>query len=372
MSPYRRYGGFLDVTPGHPSDPVKLSLDEGFLTVWTGNPENVWQTPLEEVGGLEVEIARRLTVRATVRSTRYAFSTPRGEELDDLIDTARSAGAHIVRRRRLWAGLAAAAAASVLLASVASIAVYLAGRVGGGSSTPSASQVASINVQRSDFASGWSKDSTGLLTVLTGTPGSVVRASPKKVVLKGLNKSIWGAITNGFQGCLGVSNAADRMYGAAGQQPAIQVSGNVLGSAVDGGTEIASVTQYYSSTTMVTKDLREYSQAGFGKCWAVAASKTLEGYTTDTAKAARATYVASSYRPVTFAHGFRSGGVATVTIPHVPGNYHLVALFAASGHYELNLFALTGKWPAAAPVVQSALEAMLARVASPTTPGSAA
>ena len=105
------------------------------------------------------------------------------------------------------------------------------------------------------------------LSDLFPAAGKLEQPSTTPVTLPKKN-SVWAKVSSVFQGCVGVSGARDRVYGAAGQQPQYQVSSKIFASPSYGGIEVVSTTQYYSTTTMVRRDTAEMSRKNFGACFA--------------------------------------------------------------------------------------------------------
>lgn len=370
MTPTLRYHNWT-MTPafarGGPTRPVIVAIDDQLLTQWIGEPAMVWQTPMSEVRNLEIRVGPSLRLAATISGVRYEWNTRRGPEHDAFIEQVRAAGGRVVRSRRRLASTALTVAAVVLVASAASIVSLV------HSSAPPATYVSTsdINVQRSDLPAGWSAAPAALLTTIVGPAGEVVRSSTPEPALTGTAKEIWDSISSNFEHCMGVTNSVDRMFGSAGQQPAVQVTGTNFATSSFGGAEIASVTQHYAQLSMVQKDLAEYSRRPFGACWAIASAQILKSELSGKLSDARAAVKATTFSPATFALGFRSGGITVLSIPKFTGTFTLVSIFAAKGHDEVNFYALTANWPAAKPTVLAAFEAVMARLAPTTGSGSA-
>jgi hypothetical protein len=347
--------------PHGPTHPVMLALDDSHLTQWIGEPPTVWQTPLTEVRDLEVRAGRSITLRATIGGVRYRWSARRAPEHDTLIDQVRALGV-VNRDKRAWQIVALTAAIVVLAASAASFAAT--SIHSNPPATSLASRVGAINVTKADLPTGWGASPDGTLAILLGRPGASYPSATTPVAPTGLNGQIWQAASTSFQSCMGVSASADRMFGAAGQQPKVQVTGSVYGTSVDGGPEIGSLTQYYAQSAMVVHDVDEYNRPAFGRCWGQVSAQLFAGEITQTASATKSKYITQSFSPATFVHAFKSGGVATVSIPGAQ-SLTLVSVFAAEGHYEINLYAITSNWSATRPTVVAALDAMLSRAGTP-------
>lgn len=367
MSPVTRYDGFTmapSFIPHGPTHPVVLALDDTHLTQWIGEPPTVWQTPLTEVRDLEVRAARTLAVRATIGGVRYRWSQRRGPEHDDLIEQIRARGV-VNRDRHAWQIIAVTAAFVVVAASAATYAATTTSSTSTPVSPSLSSRVNAINITKVDLPAGWAAEPDGELVAYLGPPSTSFPSSTAPApALSGVGGQIWRDASASFQSCMGVSASADRMFGAAGQQPEVQATGPVFGTAADGGAEIVSLTQYYAQTVMVDRDVREFNRTTFGRCWGLVSAQLFAGALTETAAATRATYVTHSFTPTTLVHAFKGGGVAIVTIPDV-ASQTLVSLFAADGHYEVNLYAVTSNWTATRPTVVAAFDAMLSRMGLP-------
>jgi hypothetical protein len=164
-----------------------------------------------------------------------------------------------------------------------------------------------------------------------------------------------------FQTCLGVTNAKDRIYGAAGQQPDYQVSSPIFNANSSSGVELASTTQYYKTTTMVRKDTHEMSMANFGACFAKSsATLVLSGYGTSVPVGTTAT----SWRPVTFATGWSRGGVVALKVPNVTSPLQLVMVVMTKGHYEVTLSAIVGSFTKSERLLDNVVNTLLLRMSN--------
>lgn len=344
--------------PHGPTHPVVIAIDDTHFTQWIGDPPTVWQTPLSEVRDLDVRAGRTVTLRATIGGVRYRWRTRRGPEHAELVERVRALGT-VERPRRPWVPLAASAA---FVLAVSSVAAVLAGSVSTSSRPSLATTVGAVNVGLADLPAGWGPTPEGTLLDILGNAGTTYPSRPgASPAPSGVLAAIYDAAGRSFQSCMGVSASADRMFGAAGQEPEVQVTGTIYGTTTAGGPEIGSLTQYYASTTMVDHDVAEYRRPAFGRCWGLVSAQLFAGVESESAAATEAKYLASTFTPATFVHGFKAGGIATVAIPG-SATYTLVSLFAASGHYEVNLYALTTDWAATRTTVVAAFNAMLARI----------
>jgi hypothetical protein len=161
-----------------------------------------------------------------------------------------------------------------------------------------------------------------------------------------------------------VTNKNDRVYGAAGQQADYQVSSPVFSTNALGGIEVASTSQYYKTTAMVTKDTREMSMKNFGECMVdSSAALVFSGLGVTNA----GTPGAMNWRPATFTKGWARGGVVTMAVPGITSKLQLVEAVVTSGHYEITLSALVGSFTKAKGTLNELVNTLLSRTKSPTS-----
>jgi hypothetical protein len=344
------------VPHGVTSGVTLLADDTGFTQV-SGDPQVAWQTPWSEMSSMQlVRFARSMAFFATIDGVRYVWRTNRREDYDDIADVVSAHGARVVRRRRR-AGVIAVVVV-VLLASLAGgIASFFS------SNTPASelSDVKAVNLKLDDLPTGFYATTGSLLSYLFSPPGKVFVATSTTAPAA---NSAWTQISTRFQHCMGISAAKDRMYGAAGQQPAYQVSSPIFASSLHGGLEVGSTAQYYANTTMVKKDTAEMAAKGFGACLVASnAALILSGYTVHVPTVPSG----ASWQPVTFAKGFVRGGVTTLSPTNTTGAVaasplHLVVAVASSGHYEVTVGAIVAKWPDARPLLANLVNTLLTRI----------
>jgi len=348
--------------PHGPTSPVTLLLDDAGLTQLVGEPSVAWQTPWSAFSGLQlVRFSRALALFASVDGVRYCWRTSNMADYDALASLVTQHGGQVRRRKRR--ALVVVVAVLVVLASLAGgIAASLSG---GSSSNQEITQLRDVNLSLKDLPSAWyatSKNST-ILSYLFGTPGKVI--APTTVTTTPVKKdSAFAEISTLFQHCLGVPADKDRMYGSAGQQPLDQISSSVFGTTGGGGLEVASLSQYYSSTTMVQKDTAEMRDANFGACFAQSEGGLVR-YVDGTTVAKTPTGM--NFQPVTFVKGFSRGGVVKLTLPDVSGPVYLVMVQLTGGHYETTLGALITKWPVEKSFVDNLANTLLSRMTSTTS-----
>ncbi len=342
------------VTPGGPTSPVTLVADDEGLTQVVGIHPETFETPWAVVADLRLtRRGRRLTLEAHVgeRDVRW-----RRRDLDDFEEWREVVLAHggLVRRRPARVGVVAVAAAVVLASLGGVLAAVLGGRV-----NPKVERrdATNANLTLADLPAGWGTTAGGYLAYLVPPAGEVVTSTSSTVAGTDV---VGEAVASLFQRCLGVSNAADRVFGEAGQLPDYQVSSAVFHVTTPYETEVATTSQYYRTTSMVSRDVAEMSRHGFGACFAQAnATALLYNYASDTTPPSGA----QSWTPVTYARGWARGGVVPVDLPGVEGNYSLAVAVVASGHYEVTLTALVPSWPAAQPLLNRLVGTLKSRLA---------
>ena len=348
--------------PHGATSPVTLLADDAGLTQLVGDPPVAWQTPWTEFSGLQlVRFSRGLALFAVVDGVRYCWRTSNTADESALGAFVVAHGGMVVRRKKR--ALVFVVVGIVVLASLAG---GIAASLSGGSSTnQEIAQLRAVNLTLRDLPSAWyatSKNST-ILSYLFGTPGKVVAptTAPTTPVKK---DSAFAEISALFQHCLGVPANKDRMFGAAGQQPLDQISSSVFGTTGAGALEVASLSQYYASTTMVQKDTAEMRDENFGACFAQSEGGLVR-YVDGTTVAK--TPAGTNFQPVTFVKGFSRGGVVKLTLPDVSGPVYLVMVQLTFGDYETTLGALVTAWPAEKSFVENLANALLSRMSSTTS-----
>lgn len=338
--------------PNGPTSPVVLLTDDTGLTQLAGIPAVAWQTPWSEISTIElVRLHRQMALFATIGGVRYCWRNRETTDFD-LMRTVVLEHGGVVTQRRRRAGVYAVVAVVVIASFAGGIAAWF-NRTSGGSQE--LADARNVNLTAKDLP-GWPKASTNPLSFLV-PPSDQVFTSTTTTTPAKPNAGFLDAAKL-FQSCLGVSNASDRVYGAAGQQPDYQVSSPIFFTNSLGGIEVASTTQYYQTTTMVNKDTSEMSKSKFGTCFAESsAALILSGYSQPTPT----TFTASTWQPVTFTKGFSRGGVVTLTVPQLPTPVHLVMVIITHGHYEVTLSALVGSFAKAKSELSDLANTLLAR-----------
>lgn len=342
--------------PHGATSPITLLADETGLTQLSGEPQVAWQTPWDELSSIQlVRFSRAMALFATADGVRYCWRTNDRTDFDDVASVVVEHGGQLIRRRRR-AGVYVVVAA-VLLASVA-------GGIGAllTSSNPGAQELKdakAVNLTLKDLPTGWYATTGSLLGYLFPPAKNVITSTTTTTLPKA--NSAWAKITAQFESCIGVSARLDRVYGLAGQEPDYQVSSPIFGSTQDGGINVASITQYYSTTTMVKKDTAEMSMKNFGGCLVSSnAALILSGYTSKVPSEP----MGQNWRPVTFAKGWARGGVSKLIEPGLTSSLNLVMVVATSGHYEVTLGALVAQWPASRGAIANLVNTLKSRITS--------
>lgn len=338
-----------------PNSPVTLMSDDAGLTQLAGDPPVAWQTPWSEVTALQLtRFPRAMALFATVDGVRYCWRTPRLDDHDALAAVVRAHGG-VVERHRRRAGVMVVAVV-VLLASLGGALGGWLNRAGGG--VPELAAARAVNLTLKDLPATWSVSPPSILSYLFAPSTQVITSTTTTLALR---DSLWSKVSSLFQGCLGVSAARDRVYGAAGQMPDYQVSSPVFTS-LNGDIVVASTTQYYHSTSMVSRDVGEMSRPRFGSCFATSNAALLfsaAGIALPTKD------LGTVWDPVTFVHGFVRGGVVKLSSSG-PARY-LVMVTTASGHFEVTLGALVSSWPGSQSTLAGLVSTLLARSTSSTS-----
>jgi hypothetical protein len=356
MSPLLRSEGWVvqpSFVPYGPTAPVTLLADDTGLTQLAGEPAVAWQSPWPELSNVQLtRSARGMALFATIGGVRYCWRKSDRSDYDQLSAIVEQHGGQVVRQRRR--GAVYAVVGIVLLAS-------LAGGIGAWFSRGSAgarelSDASAVNLTLRDLPSSFSKADGSALADLfpsnaatTVTTTTTYEAPPAK----------FEKIVKAFQSCMGVSNARDRVYGEAGQTPLYQVTSPFFTSSQFKGMELATTTQYYSTTAKVRKDTAEMSKKPFGSCFVASQAGILHTY----AEASAGKDV-TGYQPKTYEKGWSRGGEATLTLPELNGTLHLVIVEITSGHYEVTLGALVASWPQTKPFISTLVSTLLARMNS--------
>jgi hypothetical protein len=338
-----------------PTAPVTLIFEDDELVQLAGVYPVTWRTRWDALSNLRlVRLRSGLVIFATFAGVRYAW---RRRSLDD-VEALRSAilarGGTVSRRRRRV--LAFALVGVLVLASLATgLAAWLTRAT---TKTNELRDARGVNLTIRDVPPTWSVVPTSYLEYLFGTANQVVTSAPTTAPSP---HSAFGQAAADFQRCLGVTNARDRIYGRAGQMPDYQVSSPVLSSTAYHGIEVASITQYYATTTMVRRDVTEMSERNFGSCFTQSSAELIiagtGGVKSDVAHA-------SNWTPVTYAHGWARGGVVEMVLPGVTSPLRLVMVVTSIGHYEVTLGALVASWPNSRPFLAGLVNILKSRMSS--------
>jgi hypothetical protein len=343
------------LVPGGPTSPVTLLFDHAGMTQLVGEPPTAWQIPWAQMSHVHfVRHRRGMALLATIAGTRYRWSRPRSEQFRAIAAYLKGGEVNAITKRRRIAP--AIIAVLVVLAATSTVIVTSV------HTAPSVNEKAAAtlaNITGRDLPSSFNVVSGSLLVDLVGKPGQVF-TNQTTTTAPGKNTA-WYAITHTFQKCLGVSNATDRMYGAAGQMPDYEVTGTVFQSHDNGGVEVVSTAQYYATTNMVTRDTAEMQRSNFGSCFVTSQAGLLDaalGVTMPTKD------IGSTWKPLTFAKGFAIGGVAPVSALGV--TLQLAVAVVTHGHYEITVAALCTNFQKAASLLNATINTVKIREGATT------
>ncbi len=347
--------------PNGPTSPVVLLTDDTGLTQLAGIPAVAWQTPWSEITNLElVRLHHQMALFATIAGVRYCWRNRETTDFDKMRTVVLEHGGVITQRRRR-AGIYVVVAIVIVASFAGGVAAWF-NRTSTGATE--LSDARHVNLTAKDLPGGWTRlgaDTPNPLEFLVAPPSQVFTSTTTTAPAK--KDDDFSTAAKIFQTCVGVSNAHDRVYGAAGQQPNYQVQSPIfLTNALD-GIELASTTQYYQTTNMVHKDTAEMSKSGFGRCFVESsASLILSGYKLPPPT----TYTATNWSPVTFTKGWSRGGVVTVSVPELGQPLQLVMVVITHGHYEVTLCALVGSFKKAEGELANLTNTLLSRMTNTT------
>jgi hypothetical protein len=336
-----------------PTSPVTLLSDDEGLTQLAGIPSVAWQTPWSEISNLElVRISHQMLLFATIGGVRYTWRHRDQVDYDTVRNVVLEHGGVVTERRRR-VGIYALVAVVVLASFGGGIAAWF---NRGSSAAQELSAARHVNLTLNDLPSGWYKTSDTILNYLVPGPSKVYTSTTTTTPAKDTSFDKAASV---FQTCLGVSNAKDRIYGAAGQEPDYQVSSAVFNTNALDGIELASTSQYYHSTIMVEKDTREMTMANFGSCLT---SSSADIILSGLGLTNPASNVATNWQPVTFTKGWSRGGVIDVNVPSLGSKVHLVMVVMTHGHYEVTLSAIVGSFAKSQKVLEGLVNTLLSRM----------
>jgi len=344
--------------PHGPTSPVTLLADDEGLTQLAGIPPVAWQTPWSEIGQLElVRFAHQMALFATIGGVRYCWRHRELGDYEALRALVLSRGGEVTFRRRRLGTLVVAAV--VLLASLAgAIGSWVASRHSGNNEVALAK---AANLTLADFPSSWYVAASSPISYLVPTAGEVYASTTSTTAPK--KNTVFDEAASVFQKCLGVTNAQDRVYGLAGQQPDYQVSSKIFSTNDLGGLQVATTSQYYRTTEMVARDTREMSKTNFGKCFvASSADIVLSVY----GKKNVAISTAENWQPTTFLKGWSRGGVVPLDVPGLSAKLELVQAEVTHGHFELTLTGLVGSFAKARGELNQLVSTLISRTLSDT------
>ncbi len=342
---------------GTPTEPVTLLADDAGLTQLAGEGPNVWQIPWAQLTDPQVvRYRRRYELVARVGGRQFRWRRSDNQDREAWIDIWAGRGADVRSPRRVLAPLLVMI---LILVGVGSSAWLARPSVVHYSRAARSALGALLGPQ--DLGTSWSTTNTSQLINLVGPAGQV--GSPAGApALTGAAAVAEAAGARAFQSCLHVTNRVDRIYGAAGQFPVAQGASPVYTNTIDGGIQIASVTQYYASAAMVAADTREMSTKGFGHCFAESQAVLLRTVITGPS----GSIPAQENDPAGVPGVFVRGGVAPADLSSVGvGKLSLVVDVITYHHLEISVVALVAS-PSGVTVVDRAVELEIARLIVPS------
>ena len=345
--------------PHGPTEHVTLLADDRGLTQLAGIPDVAWQTPWNEMSDLQLVRSRAgVALFATVAGVRYCWRTRQLDDFETWREIVLERGGVVARRQRRVGVIVLIAV--VLLASFGGgIAAFFSGQ---STVNHELADARLVNLTLKDLPSGWTTSTASALGYLFPAASQVITSTTTPSTTTTLSPSATGSRVSGdFQKCMGVTAASDRVYGGAGQMPDYQVSSKIFTSPSLQFLQVASITQYYATTTMVFRDQREMSSPKFGACFvASSASMILSGNSGVASVAPQG----QNWQPVTFARGWARGGEVYFAPSTTTAPLHLVMAVVVSGHYEVTLGALVSSWPQSKPFLAGLVNTLLSRITS--------
>ena len=336
---------------------ISLRIDESGLTFVGGDPPTAWQIPYSAVGEPRcrrhrdaIEIAGWVAgtlVMATFPAS--ALEEASAEEIDQVLavatgrsDVAPGSPVDPRRPRRRRRPVLLVVAGVALLAAASLLVVQLRSSHARASARSDRAETAAMNLRAADLPSGWGAIDPAAAPLGGFLSTASTRQSPAQ-------KRVSAAVIARYQRCMGIPDARDRVFGAAGVTPPIEIGGLPYGPEQSTAlTEVGTVTQRYASPADVAADRRQIVLPQFPTCFAEAIGRlaTADG---DLSKASAALPVARQAlrQPL----GVLATG-ADVTIPmagltgSTPAQLGVTVLL--TGPYEQTLYTLSvpGAFPA--------------------------
>ena len=353
------------------SETYEFVADASGVTLYGGTPLAAWQIPFSAITGLQLSLrAGGVTLTGWVAGghlsiTVMADSLQSGtlQDLEVMCSHAAGREPQLIsgnisssrRHRTTWL-IVALGCLLVVIGIVTAAAL-------GSSSSPSKPLIATSDQQSAttarnltlgDLPSDWGTDAaassplSGLLaTDSSSTPTAAERAETKKIL-------------SAFQSCMGLTNATDRTFGAAGVKPLFQTSSDPYG--VINGTnfyEAGTTTQLYASPASVQQDLTQLQSNKFPTCFAEALGRMFTSSGDPTVPLAS---LPVTRQPTSHPLGvFVSGATVSLTIPDgtstVPAQLGVTILVHGSYEQTLFTFSTPGAFPGA---LQTSLTDLLA------------
>ena len=339
------------------AESYELTVDASGVTLSGGEPVAAWQIPFTAMTNTTVHRSGDIVVMgAWVAGSYVTFSIPEAQltggsaqDLEVLVATAAGRAPLMLRKepkssRKKWWGFGIV---GVVILAIVVVSLVVTTR-SQNTAKPTAAQraaTASRNLALSDLPASWGIDdpTTAPLAGLLET-GSSTKPTPAE-------KAMQRAIVSAYQACMGVSNEKDRVFGAAGVTPPIQISSSPIGY-LDGSTylEVGTSTQRYVSSQSVQADLVQLRSEKFPQCFAEAIGRMSSASTT-TQNPTPTLEVSPQHLPQVLGV-FTAGSNVTIAVPDGTGSTvpaELGVSILVTGNYEQTLytFATPGSFPPA-------------------------
>jgi hypothetical protein len=339
--------------PNGPTSPVTLLFDEGHFTQLAGEPPVAWQTPWAQVTGLQLtQMGKKAALFATIAGVRYVWRNDKPGSLHELRSIV---GAHdgVIKRQQRRLG-------AIVVAVVVLVASFAGGLTLGSNShtvAPELTAARSVLLTKKDLGTDFIVSSRGVLSSIIPSASRVLTPTP---ITKPKAGSAWAKVVASYESCLGIGYNQDRMYGGAGQSPAYQVSAPIFSSIAFGGIEVGVTSQFYKTTTMVSKDTKSMQVANFGSCFVTSNVTTMNIYNSVPIPTSN---IGTDWQPAVFSKtGWARGGYAPITVPGINGPLSLGIVEVTNGHFETTIAVLVADWKKAEGFVSNLASTALARM----------
>ena len=219
--------------PNGPTSPVALLIDETGAHPARGHPAVAWQTPWSEITNIElVRFAHQMALFATVGRRALLLAPQATSPTTRCCARSCSSAAAWCRTERRRAGVFVVVAVVVFASFGGGIAAWF-NRGNGGAQRARRREGHQPDLEGP--AEGWYKTSQTAAQLPGAAREQVYTSTTTTAPPKNSDFDRAAAV---FQSCLGVTNAKDRVYGAAGQEPDYQVSSPIFNTNSLGGIEV--------------------------------------------------------------------------------------------------------------------------------------